>query len=103
MLELAGIGSFMSFTYGGDTFSRRKPDPEPLLRACEAFAISPGQAVMIGDSSNDMNAAAAAGFQFVFAAYGYASVDLSDTANQIMAISEFSQLRELLCAASGHK
>lgn len=38
-----------------------KPDPTPLLLACEALAIQPETAVMIGDGIADMKAATRAG------------------------------------------
>ncbi|MDE2121781.1 MAG: phosphoglycolate phosphatase [Betaproteobacteria bacterium] len=56
---------------GGDAFERRKPDPLPLLRTCEALGVEPAQVLMIGDSRNDAEAAAAAGCPAALATYGY--------------------------------
>jgi phosphoglycolate phosphatase len=57
--------------YGGDSFERKKPDPLPLLKTCEALGVSPTQALMVGDSSNDAQAARAAGCAVVLVRYGY--------------------------------
>jgi phosphoglycolate phosphatase len=56
---------------GGDTCERRKPDPQPLLFACKSLALSPSQALMVGDSINDVTAARAAHIPIVCVPYGY--------------------------------
>jgi phosphoglycolate phosphatase len=40
---------------------RRKPDPQPLLFACASLQVAPAQTLMVGDSTNDVQAARAAG------------------------------------------
>ena len=57
--------------YGGDRFERRKPDPLPLAKACEALRLAPAQVLMVGDSSNDARAARAAGCAVVLLSHGY--------------------------------
>lgn len=57
--------------YGGDSWPRRKPDPMPLVKACEVFGVSPAQAVLVGDSGNDAQAARAAGCRSLTVPYGY--------------------------------
>lgn len=57
--------------YGGDSWPQRKPDPMPLIKACEAFGVTPAQAVLIGDSGNDAQAARAAGCRSLTVPYGY--------------------------------
>ena len=44
---------------------RPKPAPDGLRSACEALGVDPARAVMIGDSTWDAEAAAAAGSRFV--------------------------------------
>jgi phosphoglycolate phosphatase len=56
---------------GGDTGLPQKPDPAPLLQACQELGVQPGQAVMVGDSLNDVLAARAAGMPVVCVPYGY--------------------------------
>jgi len=56
---------------GGDTCERRKPDPQPLLFACESLAVLPSQTLMVGDSINDVRAARAAHIPIICVPYGY--------------------------------
>jgi len=96
LLDKAGIDALLDFAFSADTFDKKKPDPTPLLRAAERFGVDPSEAVMIGDSRNDREAAGAAGFDFIFAAYGYARAD-DPALNQGRAtIGSFSELAELL-------
>ena len=97
LLATAGIEGEFDFVYGGDTFSRKKPDPLPLLEAARVFAIDPVAAVMVGDSVNDRDAARRAGFAFVLAAYGYVRADDADSDSAFAVIERFSELGELLC------
>lgn len=66
--ELAG---FFEVVYGGDSLPRKKPDPMPLLQVCSDFDLSPHEVVAIGDSSNDAEAARAAGCFVLTVPYGY--------------------------------
>ena len=47
-----------------------KPDPTPLLMACEQLAVTPDEAWMIGDSFHDVNAGVAAGIKTVWISHG---------------------------------
>ncbi len=62
---------FFDVVYGGDAFERRKPDPLPLQKACEALGATPARTLVVGDSSNDAQAARAAGCPVVLVTYGY--------------------------------
>ena len=97
LLDQAGIGRFFDFVHGGDSFSSRKPDPETLTRAAERFEIKPQEGVMIGDSINDLEAARGAGFDFIFAAYGYAEANDPALSGEMATIDRFSALQPLLC------
>jgi len=65
------LSGFFALTFGGDSFERKKPDPLPLLKTCQALGTLPGQTLMVGDSSNDAQAARAAGCPVVLVRYGY--------------------------------
>jgi HAD superfamily hydrolase (TIGR01509 family) len=47
-----------------------KPDPTPLLMACEQLVVAPDEAWMIGDSFHDVNAGVAAGIKTVWLSHG---------------------------------
>jgi phosphoglycolate phosphatase len=71
LLEQKGLAPLFELVFGGDSFERRKPDPLPLLKTCEALGTQPARTLMVGDSSNDARAARAAGCPVVLASYGY--------------------------------
>lgn len=71
LLELMGMRDFFSVVVSGDSLSRRKPDPMPLLHVCSKFGIAPGALAMIGDSAADMQAANSAGSRAFYVPYGY--------------------------------
>jgi len=64
------LGCFAN-VFGGDAFERKKPDPLPVLKTCEALNAMPSRTLVIGDSSNDAWAARAAGCPVVLVTYGY--------------------------------
>lgn len=71
LLAAKGLDSYFGQVFGGDAFERKKPDPLPLLKTCEALGTLPGRTLMVGDSSNDAKAARAAGCPVVLVSYGY--------------------------------
>ena len=71
LLEKKGLDGFFSAVFGGDAFERKKPDPLPLRKTCEALGTLPAHTLMIGDSSNDARAARAAGCPVILVSYGY--------------------------------
>lgn len=71
LLAQKGLDGFFEVVYGGDSLARKKPDPLPLLTVCADFGLAPGQVVAIGDSSNDAEAARAAGCYVLTVPYGY--------------------------------
>ena len=71
LLEMVGLAAHFRKVVAGDTLARKKPDPAPLLYACEAFRIAPHDMLMIGDSVNDTEAARAAGCPVFCVTYGY--------------------------------
>lgn len=71
LLATKGLDGFFDSVFGGDSFPRKKPDPMPLLETCKALGSSPARTLMVGDSSNDAQAAHAAGCPVVLMTYGY--------------------------------
>ena len=71
LLEQKGLLADMEFVLGGDSLPQRKPDPLPLLTACERFGLAPRQVLAIGDSINDALAARRAGLPVFAVPYGY--------------------------------
>ena len=71
LLKEKSLDHFFGPVFGGDSFERKKPDPLPILKTCEALGISVARTLMVGDSSNDAQAAHAAGCPVVLVTYGY--------------------------------
>jgi phosphoglycolate phosphatase len=71
LLAQKGLAPFFELVYGGDSLPKKKPDPLPLLQVCRDFQLEPAEVVAIGDSSNDAEAARAAGCFVLTVPYGY--------------------------------
>lgn len=75
LLEKLELADRCSCLIGGDTTSKQKPDPEPLLYACQLIRTSPEDCVYIGDAERDIEAAKSAGMRAIAALYGYLPTD----------------------------
>ena len=71
ILQSFGWQELFSEVLGGDSLPTKKPDPAPLLHVCEALNINSAQAVMIGDSRNDILAGQNANMDTLGLSYGY--------------------------------
>jgi phosphoglycolate phosphatase len=71
LAERLGLSGGIDVYVGGDSCARRKPDPMPLLFACESLGVAPHRALMVGDSINDVQAARGAGIPVICVPYGY--------------------------------
>jgi phosphoglycolate phosphatase len=65
------LANFFGPVFGGDSFERKKPDPLPIVKTCEALGVAVARTLMVGDSRNDAQAAHAAGSPVVLVTYGY--------------------------------
>ncbi|WP_374260768.1 phosphoglycolate phosphatase [Zoogloea sp.] len=71
LLERMGIAGYFDATVSGDTLAEKKPHPAPLVHACALLGAEVAEALMIGDSANDAEAARAAGMPVLLVTYGY--------------------------------
>ena len=65
LLSADGLSSFFSVVITGKDVTRRKPDPEGLLKCAEALGVDPADAVYVGDTPLDVQASRAAGMYSV--------------------------------------
>lgn len=70
-LEGLGLAGYFDLVIGSDTTPEKKPSPAPILWALSKLAISPEEAVMVGDSNFDVDAGKAAGVTTIAVTYGY--------------------------------
>lgn len=71
LLERLGWMRRSAALVSGDCLAVRKPDPAPVLRACELAGVAPQRCVYVGDDRRDIEAGRAAGLVTVAAAWGY--------------------------------
>jgi phosphoglycolate phosphatase len=71
LLERTALMNWFDVIVGGDSLPQKKPHPAQLFHACEGLDVPAAQAIMIGDSVNDAQAARAAGMPIFIVPYGY--------------------------------
>lgn len=71
LLKDTELFDYFEIILSGDSLPKMKPDPMPLIHACEHFGIVPDKMLLIGDSLNDTQAARAAGCHVFCVPYGY--------------------------------
>ncbi len=76
IVEALGLGDFFFQTYGGNSFVTKKPDPQGARELLKEAGVQPEQAVMIGDSANDVLTAQNAGMYSVGLKYGLSPATL---------------------------
>lgn len=101
LLRALSLDQYFDLVLSGDTLARCKPDPLPLQYACEQFQVSPDDAVLVGDSENDIQAARAAGSAVICVRYGYnQGVDL-DSLGPDLLVDSLSALPACIGRAAG--
>jgi phosphoglycolate phosphatase len=73
ILKALDVDAYFDCIAGGDSFAEMKPSPLPLLRVIEGLNCIPAQAVMVGDSINDIQAGNLAGIVTIGCTWGYGS------------------------------
>lgn len=71
--DALGLSPYMFRIYGGNSFATKKPDPEGLNAIIREAGVSPGETVMIGDSSVDILTARRAGAWVIGCKFGLSS------------------------------
>jgi len=71
LLRNLDLYRYFELVLSGDSLPKQKPDPLPLRHACAHFGITAEHGMLIGDSSNDVEAARAAGMPVICVPYGY--------------------------------
>ncbi len=80
LLQTLGLADYFAAIYGADSFAERKPSPLPFLEVMRQFKAAAPDTLVIGDSSNDVLAARAAGLAVIGCAYGYGTEEELDVA-----------------------
>ena len=92
ILGALDLAPFFAAVAGGDTVpGARKPDPRHLMHVLDQLGVAPGDAVMVGDSHNDVNVAKAAGVVTVAVTFGYAHGPVGELGADVL-IDHFDDL-----------
>lgn len=95
MLRDFGLVDRIPVVVGGDFGPPRKPAPDLLLAALGLLEAGADDAVMIGDSASDVEAAKAAGVPVIAVEYGYTPVPAAELGADVV-IRDFSELAPAL-------
>jgi phosphoglycolate phosphatase len=96
LLQRSGLSPWFDIVVDGDTLEACKPDPAPLLHACNALAVEAAHALYVGDSVHDAAAAQAAGMAMVRVNHGYLTDHAVSDLPCLQAIDDLSELLELI-------
>lgn len=72
IVEGLGLGKYFVQVYGGNSFHTKKPDPFGACKLLEETGTRPEEAVIIGDSANDVLTGRNAGLWTIGLTYGLA-------------------------------
>lgn len=75
LLAELGLAERIACAVSGDTLSVRKPDPAPLLLACDLIGVDAETCIYVGDAERDIEAGQRAGMATIVAGYGYITTD----------------------------
>jgi phosphoglycolate phosphatase len=95
ILELLGLSPYFTALIGGDVLPTRKPDAGHIGAVLERLRVAPSRALMVGDSTNDLLAARAAGIPCVLVSFGYTPIPARELGADLV-IDRFSDLPDAL-------
>jgi len=94
MLEHFKIDKFFDITLGGGLVEFKKPHPQMLNKICQDLSCNAKDAVMVGDSSNDILAAKRANMDSIALTYGYnQGINLKELEPTVIC-NDFGKLKE---------
>ena len=100
LLDRMGIAGHFDAVVSGDTLRVKKPDPATVRHACDLLGVGVAQALMVGDSANDAEAAQAAGMPVVLMRYGYSEGRAVDTIPCDALLSSMTEILPLIDTAA---
>lgn len=103
ILEGLSLSERFSMIVGGDTRPVKKPDPEPLFYILEKTGHASGEALMIGDSPQDILAAKAAGIHSVVVRNGFTSARVLIESNPDLHVQDMQELHQILMGSMNHE
>lgn len=93
-LEITGLAPYLDCCIGADDCERYKPEPEPVVRGCEALGLDPVECLYVGDSPYDIHAGNAAGCKTAAVSWGVFSLDEMRAENPTYEFESFEQFAD---------
>jgi phosphoglycolate phosphatase len=84
IVEALGLGGFFQQVYGGNSFPTKKPDPMGALALLREFDVDAGEAMIIGDSSNDVLTGRNCGMWTCGCTYGFSPQTLTQAPPDVL-------------------
>lgn len=95
-LKLFGMDEHMELLVGPDDCPAHKPDPLPVLTACEMMGLQPSECIYVGDSPFDIQAGNAAGCATVAVTWGMFPLEVLLEQNPTYVFGDPAQLTALV-------
>lgn len=95
-LDLLGLSRYFKAAFGEGTGLRRKPDPEPVLKAMEIMGVEAKDCVFVGDSEVDVLTARNAGLPCVVITHGFGDMEEARRAGPDLVVGSLKELESLL-------
>lgn len=95
ILTALQMKEYFSFWIGGDSLEKKKPDALPLQHTLQHFQMTNEDAIMIGDTTNDILAAKAVPMQSIGVSYGYNEKEILESCQPDVICSHFKEVCEL--------
>jgi phosphoglycolate phosphatase len=102
IVDALGLAAFFFQVYGGNSFPTKKPDPQGALALLDEAGVAARQAVMIGDSANDVTTAHNCGMYSVGLTYGLSPSTLEKVPPDVL-LDRPDELGELFTAVGEPK
>lgn len=100
LLAAVGLARWFDVITGGDVLPVRKPDPRHLAATVEALGALPTNAVMVGDSANDVAVARGLGIPCILVSFGYTTIP-ARALGADRVIDRFDELAAILAELNG--
>jgi phosphoglycolate phosphatase len=84
ILDGLGLAKHFQYVFGGNSFEKKKPDPMGVELLLQNFSARPGEAMMVGDSSVDVQTARNSGVFSCGVSYGLGLESMRECPPDIM-------------------
>ncbi|HOY71274.1 MAG TPA: phosphoglycolate phosphatase [Methylotenera sp.] len=92
LLAKSGLAEFFDCVVSGDSLPHKKPHPMQLHHICKKLDVPEYEAMLVGDSNTDIEAAHAAGCFIITVPYGYNQGKPIDTSKVDATVNDLTEL-----------